>query len=68
MSARPELICVILITVSCHGAPPVAPACPAAIGSNWFVPHHELATSDRAINHVNQAANNIISADFVPTR
>src|SRR6266404_3756239 len=46
---------------------PVAPAWLAAMGNVCVVPHHELATSDRAMAHVNQAAVTITQTDLSPT-
>ena len=37
-------------------AAPVAPACAAAIGSIFVVPHHPFAISDNITSHVSQGA------------
>src|SRR6267154_4238991 len=67
ISASPAPICVTWTTSSCHDSAPVAPAWLAAMGNVCVVPHQELATSDRAMAHVNQAAITITQTDLSPT-
>src|SRR5712664_2999248 len=67
ISASPAPMCVTWTTSSCHDSAPVAPAWLAAMGNVCVVPHQELATSDRAMAHVNQAATTITQTDLSPT-
>ena len=67
ISASPAPMCVTWTTSSCHDSAPVAPAWLAAMGNVCVVPHQELATSDRAMAHVNQAAITITQTDLSPT-
>ena len=60
-------MCVSFTTNSCHAAPPVALAWPAAMGNIWVVPHQALAASDKAISQVSHAAKSITAADLGPT-